>query len=35
VVLLQKPRMQVIHMSLFELLKKLQSYTVGNGFAPW
>jgi hypothetical protein len=35
VVLLQKPRMQVVHVSLFESWKKLQTHTVGKGFAPW
>jgi hypothetical protein len=34
VVLLQKPRMQVVHVSLFESWKKLRTCTVGQGFAP-
>jgi hypothetical protein len=34
VVLLRKPPMQVIHVSLFESWKKLRTYTVGQGFAP-
>src|SRR5258705_7678618 len=34
VVLLQKPRMQVVHVSLFKSWKKLRTYTVGQGFAP-
>jgi hypothetical protein len=35
VVLLQKPRMQVVHVSLFKSWKKLRTYTAGQGFAPW
>jgi hypothetical protein len=35
VVLLQKPRMQIVHVSLFEPWKKLRTYTAGQGFAPW
>jgi hypothetical protein len=34
VVLLQKPRMQVVHVSLFKSWKKLPTYAVGQGFAP-
>jgi hypothetical protein len=34
VVLLRKPRMQVVHVSLFKLWKKLRTYTVGQGFDP-
>jgi hypothetical protein len=34
VVLLRKPRMQVVHISLFESWKKLRTYTVGQSFAP-
>src|SRR6267142_2594000 len=34
VVLLRKPRIQVVHVSLFESWKKLRIYTVGQDFAP-
>jgi DNA-binding transcriptional LysR family regulator len=34
VVLLRKPRMQVVHISLFESWKKLRTYAVGQSFAP-
>jgi hypothetical protein len=33
--LLRKPRVQVVHVSLFKSWKKLWTYTVGEGFAPW
>jgi hypothetical protein len=35
VVLLRKPRMQVVHVSLFEWLKKLPAYTASPAAAPW
>ncbi|MBT1514065.1 hypothetical protein KIP88_26570 [Bradyrhizobium sp. SRL28] len=35
VMLLRKPRVQVVHVSLFKSWKKLRIYTVGQGFAPW
>jgi hypothetical protein len=35
VMLLRKPRMQVVHVSLFERLKKLSAYTAGRAAAPW
>jgi hypothetical protein len=35
VVLLRKPRMQVVHVSLFERLKKLLAYTASPAAAPW
>jgi hypothetical protein len=34
VVLLRKPRMQVVHISLFESWKKLRTYAAGQSFAP-
>jgi hypothetical protein len=34
VMLLRKPRMQVVHVSLFKLQKKRRIYTVGHGSAP-
>jgi hypothetical protein len=34
VVLLRKPSIQVIHVSLFKSWKKLRTYTAGQGFAP-
>jgi hypothetical protein len=34
VMLLRKPRVQVVHVSLFKSWKKLRIYTVGRGFAP-
>jgi hypothetical protein len=33
VVLLRKPRMQVVHVSLFEFWKKLRTYTADQDFA--
>jgi hypothetical protein len=33
--LLRKPRMQVVHVSLFEIIEELRTYTVGKGFAPY
>jgi hypothetical protein len=35
VMLLRKPRVQVVHVSLFKSWKKLLVYMVGKGFAPW
>jgi hypothetical protein len=35
VMLPQKPRMQVVHISLFKSWKKLRTYTVGQDFAPY
>jgi hypothetical protein len=34
VVLLRKPSIQVVHVSLFEFWKKLRTYTVDQDFAP-
>jgi hypothetical protein len=34
VMLLRKPRMQVVHISLFKSWKKLRTYAVGQDFAP-
>jgi hypothetical protein len=35
VMLLRKPRVQVVHVSLFKSWKKLRIDTVGRSFAPW
>jgi hypothetical protein len=35
VMLLRKPRVQVVHVSLFKSEKKQPIYTVGQAFAPW
>jgi hypothetical protein len=35
VTLLRKPRMQVVHISLFKSWKKLRTYAVGQDFAPY
>jgi hypothetical protein len=35
VMLLRKPRIQIIHISLFKSWKKLRIYTAGQDFAPY
>jgi hypothetical protein len=35
VMLLRKPRVQAVHVSLFKSWKKLRIYTVCQSFAPW